>query len=95
MQREDALAIAAPNARKPSRVGMQLVIPLVRTNGPAQVQHDDPALGVGQLVVELLQAYLTASAINLKRLAAALVTLWWALSRLDDMRTSRVGAQPV
>jgi IS5 family transposase len=42
-----------------------------------------------------IQAYLTASAINLKRLAAALVTLWWALSRLDDMRTSRVGAQPV
>jgi hypothetical protein len=42
-----------------------------------------------------IQASLTASAINLKRLAAALVTLWWALSRLDDMRTSRVGAQPV
>ena len=42
-----------------------------------------------------IQAYLTASAINLKRLAAALVTLWWALSRLDDMRTSRLGAQPV
>jgi hypothetical protein len=54
MQREDALAIAAPNARKPSRVGMQLVVPLVRTNGPAQIKHDDPALGVGQLVVELL-----------------------------------------
>ena len=42
-----------------------------------------------------IQAYLTASAINLKRLAAALVTLWWALTRLDDMRTSRLGAQPI
>jgi transposase len=41
-----------------------------------------------------IQAYLTASAINLKRLAAALFVLWWALIRRVEMRINRPGAQP-
>lgn len=41
-----------------------------------------------------IQAYLTASAVNLKRLAAALFALWWALARFAETRANHVAAEP-
>jgi transposase len=41
-----------------------------------------------------IQAYLTASAVNLKRLAAALLALWWALARFAHPRANHVDAEP-
>jgi transposase len=41
-----------------------------------------------------IQAYLTASAVNLKRLAAALLALWWAVARLAEPRADHLAAEP-
>ena len=41
-----------------------------------------------------IQAYLTASAVNLKRLAATLFALWWALARLAESCAHCLAAEP-